>query len=195
MPLLRPTLAYKRALLNLPNLISLGRLLLVPLAIWLILVGNYGGAFWVFVLAGVSDALDGFIAKRFDRRTRLGALLDPVADKALLVSVYVTLGWAGQLWTSLVVLVVFRDVMIIGGFLLIQAVAGPKRYDPLFISKLNTGLQIALVAFVLARLGLGVGPGLLGQILSLAVMATTVLSGMSYLVRWARILARSEQAW
>ena len=195
MPLLRPTLAYERALLNLPNLISLGRLLLVPLAIWLILVGNYGGAFWVFVLAGVSDALDGFIAKRFDRRTRLGALLDPVADKALLVSVYVTLGWAGQLWTSLVVLVVFRDVMIIGGFLLIQAVAAPKRYDPLLVSKLNTGLQIALVAFVLARLGLGVGPGLLGEVLSLAVMATTVLSGMSYLVRWARILARSEQAW
>jgi cardiolipin synthase len=194
MPLLRPTLAYERALLNLPNLISLGRLLLVPLAIWLILVGNYGGAFWVFVLAGVSDALDGFIAKRFDRRTRLGALLDPVADKALLVSVYVTLGWAGQLWTSLVVLVVFRDVMIIGGFLLIQAVAAPKRYDPLFVSKLNTGLQIALVAFVLARLGLGVGPGLLGEVLSLAVMATTVLSGMSYLVRWTRILARSEQA-
>lgn len=195
MPLLRPTLAYERALLNLPNLISLGRLMLVPLAIWLILVGNYGGAFWVFVLAGVSDALDGFIAKRFDRRTRLGALLDPVADKALLVSVYVTLGWAGQLWTSLVVLVVFRDVMIIGGFLLIQAVAAPKRYDPLFVSKLNTGLQIALVAFVLARLGLGVGPGLLGEVLSLAVMATTVLSGMSYLVRWTRILARSEQAW
>ena len=195
MPQLRPTLTYERALLNLPNLISLGRLLLVPLAIWLILVGNYGGAFWVFVLAGVSDALDGFIAKRFDRRTRLGALLDPVADKALLVSVYVTLGWAGQLWTSLVVLVVFRDVMIIGGFLLVQAVAAPKRYDPLFVSKLNTGLQIALVAFILARLGLGVGPGLLGEILSLAVMATTVLSGMSYLVRWTRILARSEQAW
>ena len=195
MPQLRPPLACERALLNLPNLISLGRLLLVPLAIWLILVGNYGGAFWVFVLAGVSDALDGFIAKRFDRRTRLGALLDPVADKTLLVSVYVTLGWAGQLWTSLVVLVVFRDVMIIGGFLLIQAIAAPKRYDPLFVSKLNTGLQIALVAFVLARLGLGVGPGPVGEALSLAVMATTVLSGVSYLVRWTRILARSEQAW
>lgn len=194
MPQLRPTVTYERALLNLPNLISLGRLLLVPLAIWLILVGKYGGAFWVFVLAGVSDALDGFIAKRFDRRTRLGALLDPVADKALLVSVYATLGWAGQLWTSLVVLVVFRDVMIIGGFLLMQAVAAPKRYDPLYISKLNTGLQITLVAFVLARLGLGVGPGLLGELLSLTVMATTILSGISYLVRWARILARSEQA-
>lgn len=181
--------------LNLPNLITLARLFCVPFAIWLIAEERYGAAFWVFVGAGVSDALDGYIAKNFDRRTRLGALLDPVADKTLLVSVYVTLGWAGQLWTSLVVLVVFRDVMIIGGFLLIQAIAAPKRYDPLFVSKLNTGLQIALVAFVLARLGLGVGPGPVGEALSLAVMATTVLSGVSYLVRWTRILARSEQAW
>ncbi len=181
--------------LNLPNLISLGRLLLVPLAIWLILGGHYAAAFWVFVAAGVSDALDGFIAKRFNRRTRLGALLDPIADKTLLVSVYVTLGLAHQLWTSVVILVVFRDVMIVGGFLLIQAIAPPKQYDPLYISKINTGLQIALVAFVLARLGLGTDSGICDRVLSLAVMATTVLSGLSYLVRWARILARSEQAW
>jgi cardiolipin synthase (CMP-forming) len=181
--------------LNLPNLISLGRLLLVPLAIWLILDARFAAAFWVFVAAGVSDALDGFIAKRFNRRTRLGALLDPIADKTLLVSVYVTLGLAHQLWTSVVILVVFRDVMIVGGFLLIQAFAVPKHYDPLYISKINTGAQIALVAFVLARLGLSARAGTPDAVLSLAVMATTVLSGLSYLVRWARILARSEQAW
>src|SRR6201986_1719527 len=97
--------------LNLPNLISLGRLLLVPLAISLILDGRYWTAFWVFVVAGISDALDGFIAKRFNRRTRLGALLDPLADKVLLVSVYVTLGIAGQLWPWLVVLLVFPDLI------------------------------------------------------------------------------------
>ncbi|HEV7998112.1 MAG TPA: CDP-alcohol phosphatidyltransferase family protein [Stellaceae bacterium] len=179
---------------NLPNLISLGRLLLVPLTIWLILGGRYGLAFWVFVVAGVSDALDGFIAKRFNRRTRLGALLDPVADKALLVSVYVTLGLAHRLWTSLVILVVFRDVMIVGGFLLIQAIAAPKNYGPLYISKINTGLQIALVAFVLARLGLAAERSIFDVVLSLAVVMTTVLSGISYIVRWARILAHSEQA-
>ena len=83
--------------LNLPNLITLGRLLSVPLAVWLIIEARYGVAFWIFVAAGISDALDGYIAKRFDRRTRLGALLDPIADKALLVGVYVTLGIAGQL--------------------------------------------------------------------------------------------------
>ncbi|HUC09909.1 MAG TPA: CDP-alcohol phosphatidyltransferase family protein [Stellaceae bacterium] len=184
-----------RAGLSLPNLISLGRLLLVPLAIWLILRSRYGVAFWVFVVAGISDALDGFIAKHFDRRTQLGALLDPIADKVLLVSVYVTLGWANQLWTSVVILVVFRDAMIVGGFLLMQAFAAQKHYDPLYISKINTGLQITLVAFVLARLGLGADWGHIDVILSYAVIATTVLSGLSYIVRWTRILATSEQIW
>jgi cardiolipin synthase (CMP-forming) len=181
--------------LNLPNLISLGRLLLVPLAISLILDGNYWAAFWVFVVAGVSDALDGFIAKRFDRRTRLGALLDPLADKVLLVSVYVTLGIAGQIWTWLAVLVVFRDVMIIGGFLLIQAVAAmPKPTHPLFVSKVNTGVQVAMIGYVLARRGLGAEAGPMDLALGIAVAVTTVASGLTYLVRWARILARSEQA-
>ena len=179
---------------NLPNLISLARLLLVPVEIWLILVGRYGLAFWILVAAGISDALDGFIAKRFDRRTRLGALLDPVADKAMLIGVYITLGVAHQLWTSLVVLVVFRDVMIVCGFVLIQVFAVPKRYDPLYISKLNTGVQIILVGFVLARLGLGAPAGWPDFVLSLVVAVTTVVSGFSYLVRWVRILARREQA-
>jgi cardiolipin synthase len=181
--------------LNLPNLITLARLLIVPLAIWLILDARYGAAFWIFVVAGVSDGLDGFIAKRFDRRTRLGALLDPIADKTLLVSVYVTLGWAGALPKWIVILVVFRDVMIIGGFVLIQAMAAPKRYDPLYISKLNTAAQIILVGFILARLGIGADAPSATMILVLAVAVTTVLSGLSYLVRWARILASAEQAW
>jgi cardiolipin synthase len=181
--------------LNLPNLISLGRLLLVPLAISLILDGRYWAAFWVFVVAGISDALDGFIAKRFDRRTRLGALLDPLADKVLLVSVYVTLGIAGQIWTWLVVLVVFRDIMIVGGFLLIQAIAAlPKPTHPLFVSKVNTGVQVVMVGYVLARRGLGAEPGLVDVALGMAVAVTTVVSGLTYLLRWARILAHSEQA-
>jgi cardiolipin synthase (CMP-forming) len=181
--------------LNLPNLITLGRLLLVPLAIWLIIEEYYGTAFWVFVGAGLSDGLDGFIAKRFNRRTRLGAMLDPIADKTLLVSVFVTLGWAGALPKWTVILVVFRDVMIVGGFLLIHTTAAPKRFDPLFISKLNTLLQIALVGFVLARQGIGLGAGAMRLEfgLTLAVAATTVLSGLSYLVRWARILAHAEE--
>lgn len=180
--------------LNLPNLITLARLLVVPLAVWLILVGRFGVSFWIFVAAGLSDALDGFIAKRFDRRTRLGALLDPIADKTLVVSLYVTLGLSGELPNWLVILVVFRDTMIVGGFLLTQSIAVPKRYDPLYISKINTALQITLLGFVLGRLGLGANAGLLTWLLVCAVAATTVASGLSYLVRWARIIARSEHA-
>jgi len=178
---------------NLPNLITLGRLLCVPVAIWLVLSDDLGAAFWLFAAAGISDAIDGFIAKRFDQRSRLGALLDPLADKALLVSMYVTLGVAGHLPNWLVILVVFRDVLIIGGFLLVTALAHAMRWEPIFISKLNTALQIALVVVVLARLGLGIPDLGLGRLLIYAVAATTVISGAAYLVRWGRALAGVEE--
>jgi cardiolipin synthase len=179
--------------LNAPNLITLARLLSVPLTIWLIVGDRFGIAFWVFVGAGVSDALDGFIAKRFDCRTKIGALLDPAADKALLTSVYVALGIAEYLPTWLVILVVFRDVTIIGGFVLFQSMAVPRNFDPLYISKINTAAQISLVAYVLARLGLGFPDGQVTPVLVWVTALTTVLSGLSYLVRWARILSGTEQ--
>lgn len=178
--------------LNVPNLITLSRLISVPLMIWLIVGARFGIAFWVFVGAGFSDALDGFIAKRFDCRTRLGALLDPAADKALLSSVYVALGIAELLPNWLVILVVFRDVTIIGGFVLFQTIAVPRNFDPLYISKINTLMQISLVAYVLGRLALNFPDGALTEVLADGTAVTTVLSGFSYLFRWARILAGAE---
>jgi len=180
--------------INIPNLITLTRLMSVPLMIWLIVSERFGTAFCVFAGAGVSDALDGFIAKRFDCRTRLGALLDPAADKALLSSVFVALGIEALLPNWLVILVVFRDVTIIGGFVLLQTIAVPRNFDPLYISKINTLVQISLVGYVLGRLGIGLPDGLLTNILVWLTAVTTVLSGMSYLVRWARILSGAEQA-
>jgi len=185
--------ASLRLELNLPNLITLARLLSVPLTIWLIFNGRYGAAFWVFIGAGLSDALDGYIAKRFDRRTRLGALLDPTADKALLAGVYVSLWLVGQLPGWLVGLVVLRDFLIVLGFVLIQTTAAPKRFDPLSISKLNTLVQLSLIGFVLAQ-GLGIEAESVKWLLIAAAALTTVLSGLSYLARWARILAGSERA-
>jgi cardiolipin synthase len=179
---------------NPANLITLGRLLSVPVSIWLILAGQYGAAFWMFVIAGISDAVDGFIAKRFNMRTRIGALLDPVADKTLLVSTYVTLGVAAQLPTWLVILVVSRDLMIVGGFLLVQLLSAETRSEPLMVSKANTALQIILVALTLARLAFAFDDHGLGVVLIYAVAATTVLSGAAYLVRWARSLAGAEPA-
>ncbi len=178
--------------MSIPNFITLGRLLSVPLAIWLVLDGAMGFAFWIFVAAGVSDAVDGYIAKHFDQRSRLGALLDPLADKALLISMYVTLGLAEHLPSWLVILVVFRDALIIGGFLLATAVAQTMPIQPLAVSKLNTALQIALIAVVLGRLGLGVGDWGATSVLIYAVALTTVLSGGGYLVRWVRGPARES---
>ena len=178
--------------MNLPNLITLGRLLSVPIAIWLVLSDALAAAFWLFVAAGLSDAVDGFIAKRFDQRSALGALLDPVADKTLLVSMYVTLGLAQHLPTWLVILVVFRDALIVGGFLLVSALGQPMRWEPLLVSKLNTALQIGLVGLVLAELGFGIGDLGLGPAPIYAVAATTVISGAGYLVRWMRMAAGAE---
>ena len=180
--------------LTIPNAITLARLCAAPLAIWLIVEGHYAAAFWVFIAAGLSDALDGYIAKRFDSRSRLGALLDPIADKALLTSVYLALGYAEQLPRELVVLVIVRDALIVAGFLLIQATLGHRRFDPIFISKINTLLQIALVGFVLGRLGLGIETGPLVRALIFAVGATTVISGLWYLARWGRIVLYPDAA-
>jgi cardiolipin synthase len=178
--------------LTIPNLITFSRLLAVPVAVWLVLDGYYAAAFWVFAAAGVSDAVDGYIAKHFDSRSRLGALLDPLADKALLTSVYVALAVAGRLPSWLVFLVVLRDTLILAGFFWIQANGAPRRFDPLFISKINTLLQIALVGFVLGDLGLDIHTGSVVTLLITAVAVTTVVSGFWYLALWARVLVRPD---
>jgi cardiolipin synthase len=177
----------------LPNLISLASLLAVPLAVWLILQDRYGIAFWVFAAAGVSDALDGFVAKHFAVRTVLGGFLDPLADKALLMSVYVTLGYRGQVDTWLVILIVFRDILIIGGAILYQTVTQSLTMQPLLISKINTAAQIALATLLLGKLGLGLGNdyGITAFLVHL-VAATTLLSGAAYVAIWGWRIFRLE---
>ena len=178
--------------MNLPNSITLGRLLTVPVAIYLLMQSAYLAAFLLFLLAGISDALDGYIAKRFNRVTQLGAILDPIADKALLVGVYITLGLQGILPNWLVVLVVFRDAMIVGGVILLFLYRLEVRMRPLLISKINTAAQIALAAAVLAELGLGIDMAMLAVTLMYAVAATTAISGGSYIVSWTREMAGIE---
>jgi len=169
---------------SIPNLISIARLLAVPFTVYLILQGEFAVAFWLFIAAGISDAVDGFLAKRFGMQSDLGGFLDPLADKALLMSVYVALGHEGHIATWLVILVVFRDVLIIGGVMLIFLVNGGTTARPIAISKLNTVAQISLVALVLA--GLGIEPDVMPVIRPLAwlVAATTLASGGAYLFNW-----------
>ena len=170
--------------LSLPNLISILRILMVPLIVSLMLGKDYDLAFALFVVAGVSDAVDGYIAKRFDMRTELGAYLDPIADKALLVCVYITLGVQGQMAQVLVTLVVARDLLIIGAVMLSYFIGHPLRIAPLMLSKLNTAAQIVVAALMLAALGLV--PALMPAVVpgEWIVAATTILSGFAYFLAW-----------
>jgi len=168
---------------NAPNAISLARFLCVPLVVWLIVSGRAQAAFAVFVVAGISDAVDGFLAKRYGLTTALGEHLDAVADKSLIVAAYATMGIAGWLPVWLVILVLFRDVMIVGGWLLLTAVAGPKRVRPAWSSKVNTAAQIVLAAAALAGRAFWPIPGWLTSTLIGLVAATTVISGVTYLRR------------
>ena len=181
-------------MVSIPNLITLGRLLLVPLIVSLLIDGRYVIVFALFVLAGLSDAVDGFIAKRFNRATALGAYLDPIADKALLVSMFVALGALEHLSVWLVVLVVSRDILIIGAIVLSFVMGYPQQIRPLWVSKLNTLLQIVLAAAVLAKLGFPDAKPISDAVEQLvpAVAATTVLSGGAYLIRWYRSVSKWE---
>lgn len=175
--------------MNLANLVTLARLLAVPFVVWLVLKGDMVATFWVFVAAGLSDAIDGYVAKHFNQRTELGALLDPITDKTLIVTLFVTLGVARHLPVWLVIMVVFRDLLIVGGFLLSAALTQPVDSRPLVISKVNTALQLILIGGLLARLAFGFEDHGAVAVLIYAVAATTILSGGGYLVRWGRSLA------
>jgi cardiolipin synthase len=178
---------------NLPNLITFGRLLSVPVAVYLIMQSAHLAAFVLFVLAGVSDALDGYLAKHNNQTTQLGAILDPMADKTLLVGVYVTLGLQGNLPNWLVVLVVFRDLLIVGGVIILFLARLEVKMRPLIISKINTAAQLALAAIVLAELGFRLDIGELVKTAIYVVGATTVISGASYMVSWTRQMAGVEE--
>jgi cardiolipin synthase len=143
--------------LSIPNLITLGRILLVPVVVWAITAGEMRVAFVLFLAAGISDAVDGFLAKRFGMATELGAYLDPLADKAMLVSIYVALGIADAVPGWLVILIVSRDIMIVSAVILSWLVDKPIALKPLLVSKLNTVAQIALACVIMAARGFGSG--------------------------------------
>lgn len=175
-----------------PNIITVFRLFLVPLIIWLIVSDNLLAAFIVFLVAGVTDMLDGFLARRFGWQTELGAYLDAIADKALLMSVYASLAFFGHLPAWIAIVVVSRDVVIIGAVMLSWLLDRAIEIRPLFISKVNTAVQIALALLVLANRGLEFGWDSFVLPSTWLTGVITGLSALCYIITWLKLMARYD---
>jgi cardiolipin synthase len=170
--------------INIPNFITLARIISVPVIFWALVSGQGKTAFFVFVAAGISDAVDGFLAKRFAWRTELGAYLDPLADKLLIVSIFIALGVRNELPLWLVIAVVSRDILIVAAVLLAWLLDQPIRIKPLAMSKANTLAQILLAALALADGAFGLGLGGARLLLVWLTGALTLLSLAAYLRAW-----------
>ena len=149
-------------------------------------------AFLLFLAAAISDAVDGFLAKRFGMKTELGAYLDPLADKVLIVSIYVTLGITGVIPLWIVILVVSRDIMIVGAIMLSWWSTGRCKIRPLIVSKLNTGAQIVLAGLVLAAHGFDFDAEPVLTLVMALVAVLTLLSVGLYLAEWVRHMNSAE---
>ncbi|MDJ0806969.1 MAG: CDP-alcohol phosphatidyltransferase family protein [Gammaproteobacteria bacterium] len=170
---------------DIPNLISFLRILLTLPIVWLLFEQEFTYALMLFALAGFSDGLDGFLAKHFHWQSKLGGLLDPLADKALLMSSFLVLGALGLLPIWLVILVIFRDLLIMGGALYYNFSVEEVDANPSLISKLNTLLQILLVLLVVTDAGPYPIPSSVMSLLIWATLVTTVASGADYVWVWS----------
>lgn len=180
---------------QIPNLITGIRILAIAPICWLLWQGHYGWALLLLVLAGLSDALDGFLARRYGWFTPLGAMLDPLADKLFVIAIFVVFGLKGSLPWWLIALVIGRDVVIVSGALAYLAFVGNLQMRPLYISKLNTGLQITLLAATLLHVAIQPLPAWLTHGLQWTVAATTILSGAAYVWLWGSDAIQKRQGW
>ncbi len=176
----------------LPNAISLLRIALVAPILMLILEGSFGWALALFWLAGFSDGVDGYLAKRFDWHTRLGALLDPVADKLLVAGLFITLAYTQDIPIWLASVVILRDMIIVAGATAYNFLVRPVEGEPTRVSKLNTALQLLFLLFVLSRAGFGWPEEISITVLGAAVLITVVISGVDYVWSWSRRARQGE---
>ena len=170
----------------LPNAISSLRIALIAPILVLIVDGNFGWALALFIIAGFSDGLDGYLAVRNGWTSRLGALLDPAADKLLMTGLFVTLAWTREIPVWLAATVIIRDVVIVAGALAYNYFIKPVPGEPTLISKLNTALQMLFVLFVLSRAGFDWPDPITVTLLGAAVFVTVVISGVDYVLSWTR---------
>ncbi len=171
---------------HLPNLICLIRIGLIWPIIAALQRANMPAALGLFALAGFSDGLDGYLAKRFNWTSELGKVLDPLADKLLLITVFVELAWLGMIPWWLAAAVVARDVMIALGALVYRLWFGPLRGRPTIVSKINTALQLLYVMLITLNAAAGVPPREVLDAVAALTLASTVLSGLHYVVSFTR---------
>ena len=176
----------------LPNAISLMRMALVVPILLLILEGSFGWALALFWLAGLSDGVDGYLAKRFNWHTRLGALLDPVADKLLVAGMCITLAYTQDIPMWLAASVIGRDLVIVAGAIAYNFLIEPVDGEPTNISKINTVLELWFLLFVLTRAGYGWPDPSWITVLGAAILVTVVISGVDYVWSWSRRARQGE---
>lgn len=175
--------------MNLANSLTILRILMAPVISILLVYKYWRLGLAIFLLAGITDALDGFFARSRAQRTELGMILDPLADKLLLFATFMTLVYMRQIPQWLFIIVISRDLILIGGFLVVYIATGKTTVSVSKIGKLTTGLQLATVlATLLSRLTSGAGPYLQGLVYLTA--AVTICSGLDYVRRGARVLSR-----
>lgn len=178
---------------DIPNIISLLRIALVIPVVYLLLERQFSYALVLFFVAGLSDGLDGYLAKRNQWITRLGSILDPLADKLLLVFSYLALGWLGEIPMWLVIAVMVRDVIIVVGAIAYHELIGKYDMTPTWMSKTNTFFQILLILVVVFSLGAYALPELLIEVLIYIVAITTLISGSNYVWVWGKRAAGNNK--
>ena len=176
-----------------PNAISIARMLLVVPVAWSIVHHQDETALVLIIVGGLSDSLDGLLAKRFGWVTQAGAILDPLADKLFVAGSFVATAWVGLIPIWITVIVIGRDAIIVGGALIYRWQAGEFKPQPSVLSKVNTFLQLLLVLAVVARHYTGDVPRGVVPALVVAVAITTLTSGADYFFRWGRRLARTSR--
>ncbi len=168
-----------------PNAISTLRIALVIPVLLLILQGEYGWSLLLFWIAGFSDGIDGYLATRFNWESRIGALLDPIADKLLVAGMFVTLTYTQHIPVWLTAIILFRDVVIIGGAVIYNYLIKPVEGEPTLISKINTVIQLLFLLCVLSRAAFGWPAEISLTVLGAATLVSVVVSGIDYVMQWA----------
>ncbi len=175
-----------------PNAITLFRIVLIMPILMLILAGSFGWAMSLFWLAGFSDGVDGYLAKRYDWGSRIGALLDPIADKLLVVGMFATLAYLQHIPLWLAALVILRDVVIISGATAYNFLVRPVEGEPTRVSKLNTALQLLFLMVVMSRAGFGWPDEISVTVLGASILITVVISGVDYVWSWSQRARKGE---